>query len=46
MAMHFIRMRALTDKVIGMYVVRTDTELLEDDLGEGQALFSLADNLR
>ena len=34
MAMHFIRMRALTDKVIGMYVVRTDTELLEDDLSE------------
>ena len=34
MAMHFIRMRALTHKVIGMYVVRTDTELLEDDLSE------------
>ena len=27
-------MRALTHKVIGMYVVRTDTELLEDDLSE------------
>ena len=29
--MHFLRMRSLTDEVIGMYVVRTDTELPEDD---------------